>query len=364
MLGDGTGCGKGRQVAAVILDNRLKGRPRALWLSQSDKLLEDTRRDWTALGGSESDVIPLGKFRQGAPIPKESGILFTTYATLRSPSREGRASRLEQVVTWLAGGTHESERHAYQGVIVFDEAHAMANAAGGKTSRGQVAPSQQGRAGLRLQHALPDARILYVSATGATTVPGLAYAQRLGLWGAGQTPFEHRGDFVTAMEAGGVAAMEVVARDLKSLGLYQARALSYDGVEVDILEHPLTPEQTRIYNAYADGFKIIHTHLHAALEATGIVEDGDTLDRNGKAAAMSAFEGAKQRFFGHLLTAMKCPTLIHAVQADLDERPRARHPARLHQRSVDGTPPCSISRHRNGTISPSTSRHASSCSTT
>ena len=318
MLGDGTGCGKGRQVAAVILDNRLKGRPRALWLSQSDKLLEDTRRDWTALGGNEGDVISLGKFRQGAPIPKESGILFTTYATLRSPAREGRTSRLEQVVTWLAGGAGETERHAYQGVIVFDEAHAMANAAGGKGSRGQAAPSQQGRAGLRLQHALPDARILYVSATGATTVPGLAYAQRLGLWGAGQTPFEQRADFVTAMEAGGVAAMEVVARDLKSLGLYQARALSYDGVEVDILEHPLTPEQTRIYNAYADAFKIIHTHLHAALEATGIVEDGNTLDRNGKAAAMSAFEGAKQRFFGHLLTAMKCPTLIHTVQADLD----------------------------------------------
>ena len=318
MLGDGTGCGKGRQVAAVILDNRLKGRPRALWLSQSDKLLEDTRRDWTALGGSESDVISLGKFRQGTAIPKESGILFTTYATLRSPSREGRTSRLEQVVTWLAGGASETERHAYQGVIVFDEAHAMANAAGGKGSCGQAAPSQQGRAGLRLQHALPDARILYVSATGATTVPGLAYAQRLGLWGAGQTPFEQRADFVTAMEAGGVAAMEVVARDLKSLGLYQARALSYDGVEVDILEHPLTPEQTRIYNAYADAFKIIHAHLHAALEATGIVEDGDTLDRNGKAAAMSAFEGAKQRFFGHLLTAMKCPTLIHAVEADLD----------------------------------------------
>ena len=58
MLGDGTGCGKGRQVAAIILDNRLRGRKRALWLSQSDKLLEDARRDWTALGGLESDVIP------------------------------------------------------------------------------------------------------------------------------------------------------------------------------------------------------------------------------------------------------------------------------------------------------------------
>ena len=318
MLGDGTGCGKGRQVAAVILDNRLKGRTRSLWLSQSDKLLEDARRDWAALGGSEDDVIPLGKFRQGAEIPHESRILFATYATLRSPARQGRASRLDQVVDWLAGGLDEDARHAFEGVIVFDEAHAMANAAGTKGSRGQVAPSQQGRAGLRLQHALPDARIMYVSATGATTVPGLAYAQRLGLWGSGETPFEQRTDFVIAMEAGGVAAMEVVARDLKALGLYQARALSYDGVEVDILEHPLSPEQRRIYDSYAEAFKVIHAHLEMALKATGIVQDGNTLNRNAKSAALSAFEGAKQRFFGHLLTSMKCPSLIRAVEADLD----------------------------------------------
>ena len=102
MLGDGTGCGKGRQVAAIILDHWLRGRRRALWLSASDKLLEDARRDWAAIGGSEADVIPLGKFRQGADIPQESGILFTTYATLRSPARQGKRSRLEQIVGWLA----------------------------------------------------------------------------------------------------------------------------------------------------------------------------------------------------------------------------------------------------------------------
>ena len=318
MLGDGTGCGKGRQVAALILDQWLRGRKRALWLSQSDKLLEDARRDWTALGGAEGDVIALAKVRQGAEIPQSEGILFATYATLRSPARQGKRSRLEQVVGWLAGGLDEAERHAYQGVVVFDEAHAMANAAGSKGSRGEIAPSQQGRAGLRLQNALPDARITYVSATGATTVPGLAYARRLGLWGSGETPFETRTDFVAAMEAGGVAALEVVARDLKALGLYQARALSYDGVEVDILEHPLTPEQRRIYDAYAGAFKVIHANIEAALKATGIVEGNSTLNRNAKSAAYSAFEGAKQRFFGHLLTSMKCPTLIRAIEADLE----------------------------------------------
>ena len=317
MLGDGTGCGKGRQVAAIILENRLRGRTRALWLSQSDKLLEDARRDWTALGGLDSDVIPLGRFRQGAEIPQDEGLLFCTYAALRSPSRQGKPSRLDQVVQWLAGSLGEDDRHAFDGVIVFDEAHAMANAAGAKGARGEVRPSQQGRAGLRLQNALPDARIAYVSATGATTVPGLAYAGRLGLWAAGETPFETRAEFVSAMEAGGVAAMEVVARDLKALGLYQARALSYDGVEVDILEHPLTPEQRRIYDAYAGAFKVIHANMEDALAATGIVQDGATLNRNAKSAALSAFEGAKQRFFGHLLTGMKCPSLIRAVEADI-----------------------------------------------
>ena len=319
MLGDGTGCGKGRQVAAIVLDQWLRGRKRALWLSQSDKLLEDARRDWCAVGGREEDVIPLGKVRQGADIPHAQGILFATYATLRSPARQGKPSRLDQIVAWLADGDDEDQRHAYQGVIVFDEAHAMANAAGSKGSRGEVKPSQQGRAGLRLQNALPDARILYVSATGATTVPGLAYARRLGLWASGETPFETRTAFVAAMEAGGVAAMEVVARDLKALGLYQARALSYDGVEVDILEHPLTPEQRRIYDSYAGAFKIIHANIQDALKATGITDGDSTLNKNAKSAALSAFEGAKQRFFGHLLTSMKCPSLIRAIETDMEQ---------------------------------------------
>ncbi|MDE0382175.1 MAG: strawberry notch family protein, partial [Rhodospirillales bacterium] len=138
MLGDGTGCGKGRQVAAIILDNRLRGRKRALWLSQSDKLVEDARRDWMALGGLESDVIPLGNFRQGMEIPLDEGILFATYATLRSPSRQGKPSRLDQIVEWLAGSLDEEDRHGFDGPIVFDEAHAMANAAGSKSERGET----------------------------------------------------------------------------------------------------------------------------------------------------------------------------------------------------------------------------------
>jgi len=307
-LGDGTGCGKGRQVAGIILDNWLQGRRRAIWISKSDKLLEDAQRDWAALGQERLLVQPLSRYRQGTPIRLAEGILFTTYATLRSQEREGKKSRIAQVLDWVAKD--------FSGVIVFDEAHAMANAAGGKSERGDVAPSQQGRAGLRLQHALPDARVVYVSATGATAVENLAYAQRLGIWGSEDFPFANRAEFVAAIEDGGVAAMEVLARDLKSLGLYTSRSLSYDGVEYDLLEHELTEDQIRIYNSYADAFQVIHNNLTAALEAANITSEAGTLNRNAKAAARSAFESTKQRFFSHLITSMMTPTLIGAIEQD------------------------------------------------
>jgi hypothetical protein len=312
MIGDGTGVGKGRQAAAILLDNWLQGRRKAVWISKSDKLIEDAQRDWSALGMERLLITPLSRFAQGKPITLPEGILFVTYATLRSDERGEKVSRVRQIVDWL--GTD------FDGVIIFDESHAMQNAGGGKSERGDVAPSQQGRAGLRLQHALPEARVVYVSATGATSVHNLAYAQRLRPLAGGSgrgaicgedfpfTPFVTRAEFVEAIEAGGVAAMEVLARDLRALGLYTARSLSFEGVAYELVEHQLTDEQRRIYDAYAEAFQVIHTHLDAAMEAANITDGKATLNRQAKAAARSAFESAKQRFFGHLLTGMKTPT--------------------------------------------------------
>jgi predicted RNA methylase len=315
MIGDGTGVGKGREAAGIILDNWLRGRRKAVWISKSDKLIEDAQRDWSAVGMERLLITPLSRFPQGKPIALREGILFLTYATLRSDDRGERLSRVKQIVEWLGSD--------FDGVIIFDEAHAMQNAVGARSERGDQEPSQQGRAGLRLQHALPDARVVYVSATGATTVHNLAYAQRLGLWGSDDFPFSTRAEFVEAIEAGGVAAMEVLARDLRALGLYTSRSLSFDGVEYELVEHALTPEQTRIYDAYADAFAIIHNNLDAAMRAANITGGGQggsgTLNRQAKAAARSAFESAKQRFFGHLLTSMKTPTLIRSIERDLEQ---------------------------------------------
>jgi predicted RNA methylase len=308
-LGDGTGCGKGREVAGVILDQWLRGQTRAVWVSKSDKLIEDAIRDWTALGGDAGDIRPLAKWKLGEAIDLDAGILFVTYATLRVGPRQGKTGRLEQIVDWLGAG--------FEGVIAFDESHAMGGAAASRSERGAKKGSQQGVAGLRLQLAAPRARVLYVSATGATTIENLAYASRLGLWGVGDYPFQSREEFMTAMEAGGVAAMEIVARDLKALGLYIARALSFEGVEYDILEHALTPEQTAIYDAYAGAFQIIHANLDAAMEITNVMGVDGCNDSGAKAAMRSRFESLKQRFFNHLLLGMKTPAMLDAIEADL-----------------------------------------------
>jgi hypothetical protein len=105
----------------------------------------------------------LSRFRQGTPIRLAEGVLFVTNATLRTDERGEEAFARPADCRMVGLGLRR--------VIVFDESHAMQNAAGGKDGRGKQAASQQGRAGLRLQlqHALPNARVVYVSATGATT---------------------------------------------------------------------------------------------------------------------------------------------------------------------------------------------------
>jgi predicted RNA methylase len=309
-LGDGTGCGKGRQIAGIIADNMAQGRLRALWLSKNDALLEDARRDWCAIGGATHDITPQSAWKQADAIRLDKGVLYSTYATLRQPARGERGSRLDQIVAWLGAD--------FDGVIVFDEAHAMANAAGGgKGARGPKKASQQGMAGLALQNRLPNARVVYVSATGATTPENLAYASRLGLWGGPEAPFDTREAFLAAVEAGGVAVMELIARELKALGLYIARSLSFDGVEYEALRHPLGEHDIEIWDAWADAYQLIHQNLRAALEATGVIAEGKLQSPQAASAVMSAFEGAKLRFFGHLLAGLKTPSLLASIRDDL-----------------------------------------------
>ena len=307
-LGDGTGAGKGRQVAACVLDNWLQGRRRHIWVTKNEPLLEDARRDWSALGGLAGDVQPVSNWKIDEPIRLIEGVLFVTYPTLRSMRTDN--SRLQQILDWAGPD--------FDGVIAFDEAHEMGGVAGGEGALGKKDGSQQGICGVLLQNHLPDARVLYASATGASDVNNLAYAVRLGLWGP-ETAFADREAFIAEIRKGGIAAMELVARDLKALGLYTARALSFAGVEYDVLKHELTLQQIEIYDTYANAWSVILRNMEEALKLTDVVDalEGGTLNSGAKAAARSRLESCKQRFFGQVLLAMKLPTVIAAIEQHL-----------------------------------------------
>lgn len=55
------------------------------------------------------------------------------------------------------------------------------------------------------------------------------------------------------------------------------------------------------------------------MRAANVTGETGTLNRQAKSAARSAFESTKQRFFGHLLTGMKTPTLIRSIERDLHQ---------------------------------------------
>jgi len=81
---------------------------------------------------------------------------------------------------------------------------------GGADAGDGVRGSKAAVAVCALQARLPAARVVYVSATGASEAAHLLFAARLGLWGPG-TAFPRREAFVREIKAGGTAAMELVA---------------------------------------------------------------------------------------------------------------------------------------------------------
>lgn len=83
----------------------------------------------------------------------------------------------------------------FDGVIIFDECHKAKHLVTTNAKNG----SQTGKAVEELQNKLPNARVVYASATGASEPRNMAYMVRLGLWGDG-TPYTNFGQFLTAVE--------------------------------------------------------------------------------------------------------------------------------------------------------------------
>jgi predicted RNA methylase len=313
VINHNTGVGKGAQIAGIISDNWNKGRTKAVWVSENQKLYKDAMRDVEWVGMSKDNLMNQGDLK--GPIQAKKGVIFTTYDTLKSESDAEKdatgkitkeaTKRIDQLINWLG--------EDFDGVIAFDEAHNMANSLETKDERGLKKASGRALIGVELQRRLPNARVVYASATGATEVANLAYGDRLGLWGDG-TAFATKDDFISEIEAGGVAAMEVVAKDLKTMGLYQARGLSYDGVDYRELLHDLTDEQSETYDTLAEAWQNVLANVEAVMNATKAAKNG-----RAKSAALSAFWSSHQRFFNQVITAMQMPTVIKDIEKQLKD---------------------------------------------
>jgi hypothetical protein len=302
LIGDGAGVGKGRTIAGIICENYLLGRKKALWLSVSNDLKYDAQRDFTDIASSRIKVHSLNKLKyckiaseQNSMIKK--GVIFCTYSSLIGESQQKNSNkneyntRLKQLLDWLGG-------KSFDGVIVFDECHKAKNL----VPNGSAKPTKTGLAVLELQEKLPNARIVYASATGASEPKNMAYMVRLGLWGTG-TPFNDFNDFIQSIEKRGVGAMEIVAMDMKLRGMYIARQLSFSGVTFKVEEIPLTPDYIKMYD---DSVALWVEMKEKFQEALDIIDTDGRL----KKTVWGQFWSSHQRFFKYLCMACKVPRVI------------------------------------------------------
>lgn len=246
-----------------------RGRDRAVWVTASPFLAEQIKRDVKDVGLGHVPVHELSKFslrarpNLGALKP---GIMVCTYRGLlgrqggggeedaAAEEAAGGPSRVEQLLSWLG--------EEWDGVLALDEAHKVnthatpphpdrelrtasfvlfhpthihthtqaknlkTSTGTGKGRRDKMKASQSALVIFGLQARLRNARVIYSSATIATSPDNLECLSRLGLWGRG-TAFPKSADFADAMRSAGLPGMELLALNLKTEGKFLSRCLGF-----------------------------------------------------------------------------------------------------------------------------------------
>jgi len=266
-----------------------------VWFSTSTDLSVDAIRDLNGIGCTLpviEGVQDLDKGTKGLGLVRsmQRGILFSTYSSLVSSS--GTKSRFEQIIQWVGGKD-------FDGCLIFDECHKAKNFSDKADSGSKVA-----KAVIKIQNALPRARVVYLSATGVTDISNMAFLDRLGLWGS-HSSFKSFEDFKLSMGKRNLGALEMLSMELKLSGLHVSRGLSYRHAEFEILQAALSPEAVLTYKE-ACGFWLSLKHaFHQALELT-----------NSK-SPWNPFWSTHQRFFKQLCVALKVPSVIRETKQAL-----------------------------------------------
>ncbi|EKX47790.1 hypothetical protein GUITHDRAFT_69176, partial [Guillardia theta CCMP2712] len=307
-MGDGPGLGKGRQIAGIIFENFLRGRKRSVWLSTSGDLIEDAKRDLSEVGAGRIRVHDLRGYHIAEDLRKKKelkqGVLFVTYHLLVGV--KGDQSRLKQILQWCG--------LKFEGVLALDECHSAKNLSvkRGKNGSEIVGGSKAAVAVHMLQDHLKNARVIYVSATGASKPDHLVYASRLGLWGKG-TAFKNSENFVSEINAGGVAAMELLAIQMKASGQYLARSLAFKGATFEVVNLSLNEEFVEMYDKAAELWLDFISALNVKLETQEM-----PLNLR-KSKLLQDLWGTHQRFWCTMCISAKVPGILEIVERELKE---------------------------------------------
>ncbi len=314
--------GKGRQIASTIMHNYyVHGVKRAVWVTTSSLLIEDAKRDMNALTQQQrSAAIPIesvSEFNTKKPLSAQfsQGILFITYSLI---SRDW-SKKIQWISSWLQQGRETAnDPEVACGTIILDESHKCKNMLPGNTRKGarwgsvnscscgkvcsgecnnpeKHKGSKTGIAIWHLQNALPNACVLYASATSFSEVRNIAPMSRLCLWGK-NTPFRNFLNFEAAINPrdkknhpGEVPMMEIVGRDLYARGLYSARMISYHDIEFSVEDIVLEESIQKGYNRAV----VVQWEIYNA-----VVEAVDCIANcKAKSLLKSQYWGQNQRFF-------------------------------------------------------------------
>eukprot|EP00889_Picochlorum_renovo_P002185 jgi/Picre1/29215/NNA_004607.t1 len=285
-LGDGAGVGKGRQIAAMIKQHWHDGGRRILWISVSQDLRIDSRRDLDDIGANHIAVHD-----SGIPSRSFDGVTFMTYSLLRyglpkakrtkgsqydkdrddsqmdggdlqSLANIGPKSNLKVVIDWLKDCPEG-------GLLIFDESH-------------------------KAKNLLPT-----VGSVPTQTEPrNMAYMVRLGLGGIGEGT---AANLIEILSNARLDALELAAMSLKAAGAYLARSLSYDGAEFEMTKAFLEKQFLVMYERSCEVWMQLY----------------DIMQVMGSKRWPTVYWGAHQRFFKSMLMAAKVPTITQMTEEAL-----------------------------------------------
>lgn len=228
VLGDGTGVGKGRTLAALTREWTETFAPAStcvLWISANARLQEDAKRELRVVGmGGEGEVRTLhGRVRSGEEAPPSTPpplVLLASYTGIL---------------------LHRTPRLAAERVLVLlDECHTLRHArmlfcaVQELLQRAAAATTRDGR------HRRSEVAVVFSSATCMSEAAHLAYlAPRTCLLASRSVPdapYDSLAQMMRSVKRSGSAVMELVCLHLKVRGQYLCRQLSMEGVRVETVE--------------------------------------------------------------------------------------------------------------------------------